>query len=133
MIDEFKKFILRGNVIDLSVAVIIGLAFKAVIDGLVGFIIMPIIGIIGGKPSFDQYFLTINDSKIRWGSFLTVLVSFLIVAAALFAVVKSFEKLQQLRKETVVDEPEQELTASEQLLGEIRDLLRAQGGATPPV
>jgi large conductance mechanosensitive channel len=136
MLEEFKKFILKGNVLDLAAAVVIGIAFKAVIDALVNYLLMPIVGIIGGKPTFDEYFVTINDSQIRWGSFLTEVVSFLIVAAALFAVIKSFEKLQTLRKATVVDEPEAPLTASEQLLAEIRDLLVAQGGTggtVPPV
>ncbi len=133
MLDEFKKFILRGNVLDLAIAVVIGAAFKTVIDGFVQFIIMPIIGIIGGKPSFDDYTLTVNDSIIRWGSFLTVLVSFLIIAASLFVVIKSFEALQNRRKsgeESAEAEPEP-MTIGEELLTEIRDLLRAQGGTTP--
>lgn len=138
MLEEFKKFILKGNVLDLAVAVVIGAAFKTVIDGLVEFIIMPIVGIIGGEPSFNDYDVTINDSVIKWGSFVTVVVSFLIIAAALFVVIKSFEKLQSLRASAADtsdgDEPVP-LTVSEELLAEIRDLLRTQGGAsgTPPL
>lgn len=126
MIEDFKRFLMRGNVLDLAVAVIIGTAFKAVVDAFVTFIVMPIIGIIGGKPTFDEYVLTINDSIIRWGSFLTALVSFLTIAATVFVMVRSFEALQARRKgdETVEPEP---LTVGDELLVEIRDLLKAQG------
>src|SRR4051812_4504112 len=106
MLDEFKKFILRGNVLDLAVAVVVGAAFKTVIDALVADIIMPIVGIIGGKPSFDEYTLTVHKSIIRWGSFVTVLVAFVIIAASLFVVIKSFEALQNRRK--AGQEPEAE-------------------------
>ena len=71
MLADFKKFIMQGNVLDLAVAVVIGVAFKAVIDAFVNYLIMPIIGILGGKPTFDEYTLTINKSVIKWGSFLT--------------------------------------------------------------
>ena len=64
MLQDFNKFILRGNVIDLAVAVIIGAAFGAVVTSLVQNILMPIIGIVGGKPTFDDYFFTINKSQI---------------------------------------------------------------------
>ena len=129
MIEEFKKFILRGNVLDLAIAVVIGAAFKTVVDAFVSYLVMPIIGIIGGKPTFDEYTLTVRRSVIRWGSFLTAVVSFLIIAAALFVMIKSFEALQARRRagdEPVADEP---LTVEGELLTEIRDLLR---GVTPP-
>jgi len=132
MLQEFKKFILRGNVLDLAIAVVIGTAFKAVIDALVNNIVMPIIGIVGGKPSFNAYTLTINDSIIKWGTFVTAVVSFLIIAAALFVMIKSFEKLQNLRKDAAdTEETNDPLTVGEELLAEIRDLLKAQGGTTP--
>ncbi len=129
MLSDFKKFILRGNVIDLAVAVVIGAAFNAVVQSLVKNILMPIIGIIGGKPTFDDYFFTVNKSAIRWGSFVTDLVNFMMIAAAIFVAVKAFEKLQQRRKtgkEPVTNEP---LTVEGELLTEIRDLLR---GEVPP-
>ncbi|MCU1355043.1 MAG: large conductance mechanosensitive channel protein [Acidimicrobiales bacterium] len=133
MLQEFKKFILRGNVLDLAVAVVIGAAFKAVVDAFVGSIVMPIIGIVGGKPSFDAYTITINDSVIKWGTFVTAVVSFLIIAATLFVVIKSFERLQSLRKQAADTEEQNEpLTVGEELLAEIRDLLKAQGSAAPP-
>jgi large conductance mechanosensitive channel len=125
MLADFKKFIMQGNVLDLAVAVVIGAAFKAVIDALVKFIIMPIIGIAGGKPTFDEYTATINKSVIKWGSFLTELLSFLIIAAALFVVVRSFEALQNRRKSAADVETEADpLTVGEELLVEIRDLLK---------
>ncbi len=133
MLQDFKKFLLRGNVVDLAVAVVIGAAFNAVVQSLVKNIVMPIVGIVGGKPTFDDYFFTVNNSAIRWGSFVTSLVNFIIIAAAIFAAVKAFEKLQERRRaggEEVSDEP---LTVEGELLTEIRDLLRGQrppGGPT---
>ncbi len=131
MLAEFKKFIMRGNIIDLAVAVVIGVAFAAVIDAFVGNIIMPIVGIIGGRPTFDEYTLTLNGSIIAWGSFVTALVSFVIIAAALFVFIRAFERLQQMRR-SAADVEEEALTVSEELLAEIRDLLRGQGEADRP-
>lgn len=135
MLDEFKKFILRGNVLDLAVAVVIGTAFNAVVNAFVEHIVMPVIGILGGEPTFDAYVATVNGSRIRYGSFLTALVSFVIIAASLFVIVKSFEKLQELRRSDAsvdgVDDDQPSLTVSEELLAEIRDLLR-EGGAPGP-
>lgn len=138
MLDEFKKFILRGNVLDLAVAVVIGTAFNAVVTAFVENIVMPIIGILGGEPTFDAYVATVNGSQIRYGTFLTAVVSFLIIAASLFVIVKSFQKLQDLRRSDAsvdgVDEDQPTLTVSEELLAEIRDLLRDAGapGTRPP-
>lgn len=126
MLEDFKKFILKGNVVDLAVAVVIGVAFAAVIDAFVSNIIMPIIGIIGGKPSFDEFTITINKSVIMWGSFVTALVNFLIIAAAIFMAVKGLEKMQNMRKTAADVEEVPELSVSEELLSEIRDLLRTR-------
>ena len=118
MLEDFKKFIFRGNVIDLAVAVVIGAAFSVVIDSLVSNILMPIIGIVGGKPSFDDYTITINKSVIKWGSFVTDVVNFVIIAAAIFVAIKAFERLQDMRRrggEDVTDEP---LTVEGELLTE---------------
>lgn len=125
MLEDFKKFIMRGNVLDLAVAVVIGAAFKAVADGFVTFIIMPIIGIVGGEPSFNAYKLTINGSEILWGSFVTVVVSFLIIAASMFVVIKSFETLQARRRQEGDVSEEDTLTVTDELLVEIRDLIKA--------
>jgi large conductance mechanosensitive channel len=121
MLQDFKKFLMKGNVMDLAVAVVIGVAFAAVVTGFVDFILMPIIGIVGGEPSFDEYFITINDSVIRWGSFVTVLVSFVILAAAVFVAVRAFEAMQSRGGDEDEDGP-----SAEDLLTEIRDLLKSQ-------
>src|SRR6478609_8265228 len=126
VLEDFKKFIFRGNVIDLAVAVIIGAAFSVVVNSLVQNILMPIIGIVGGKPSFDDYTITINKSVIKWGSFVTSVVNFVIIAAAIFVTIKAFERLQDMRRrgdEPVTDEP---LTVEGALPTEIRDLIRSQ-------
>lgn len=129
MLEEFRKFIMKGNIVDLAVAVVIGAAFAAVVTSAVENVLMPIIGIIGGEPSFDAYFITINGSQIRWGSFVTALVSFVIIAAAVFLALKAFEKSQSLRKTEANVEEAETLSVSEELLAEIRDLLQAQRGA----
>jgi len=83
-IDEFRAFILRGNVIDLAVAVVIGAAFTAIVNSLVADIITPFIAAIFGKPNFSGLYFTINGSEFHYGNFLNALVSFLIIAAVLF-------------------------------------------------
>jgi large conductance mechanosensitive channel len=104
--DEFKAFILRGNVVDLAVAVVIGVAFGAVVTALVADIIMPLLGAFGGKPTFDQYYWVINNSQIKVGSFLTALVAFLILAAVIFfVVVKPVNWLMSRRKTELPADP----------------------------
>jgi large conductance mechanosensitive channel len=134
MLKGFKDFIMRGNVVDLAVAVVIGAAFGAVVNALVKDIITPIIGAIGGKPDFSKLTFTIHKSKFLYGDFLNFLISFLIVAAAIyFLVVLPLNKLAEVRArrlaEGTVAEPE---AKSEDivLLEQIRDLLSAQSG--PP-
>jgi large conductance mechanosensitive channel len=105
-LNEFKAFILRGNVVDLAVAVVIGTAFGLVVAAFVSDIIMPILGAFGGKPTFDQYYWTINNSQIRVGSFLTVLVAFVILAAVIFFfVVKPVNWLMSRRKTELPADP----------------------------
>lgn len=109
LLSEFKAFILRGNMVDLAVAVVIGVAFGAVINALVQDVIMPIIGIVGGKPTFDEYYWVINGSQIKIGSFITALIAFVIIAAAVFLlVVKPLNAFMALRKK-----PEAEATTRE--------------------
>ncbi len=128
MLKDFKDFISKGNVVDLAVAVIIGGAFALIVKAFTENVLMPIIGIVGGKPSFDDYYLTINNSQIRYGTFLTAVVNFLIIAFALFIVVKALEKAQNIRKK---EDAEEEAEATEiELLTEIRDLLVAQNKAS---
>lgn len=125
MLDDFKKFLMRGNILDLAVAVVIGGAFGAVITSFVDNILMQLIGAVGGEPSFDAYSFTLNGSEIRYGSFLTALVSFVIIAGAIFLLLKGIEKAQSLRPAETVQE-EAAALSTEELLVEIRDELRAQ-------
>jgi len=105
-VNEFKAFILRGNVVDLAVAVVIGAAFGAVVVSLVQNVIMPIIGAFGGQPSFDQYWWTINGSQIKIGTFITALVAFVILAAVIFFfVVKPVNWLMSRRKKELPADP----------------------------
>ena len=87
LVDEFKTFILRGNVLDLAVAVVIGAAFGAIVTSLVENIITPIIGAIGGQPDFSALTFTINNSEFRYGAFINSLISFLIIALVIFVFV----------------------------------------------
>jgi large conductance mechanosensitive channel len=87
MFDGFKKFIMRGNVIDLAVAVVIGAAFTGVVDGLVEGIINPLIALIVGKPDFSDLTFTIRDTTFFYGTFITALINFLLVAAAIYFVI----------------------------------------------
>jgi large conductance mechanosensitive channel len=125
LLKDFRAFVLRGNVLDLAVAVVIGVAFNAVVTSLVNDVIMQIIAAIVGKPNFDSLTFTIGEGVVYYGRFVTALVNFLIIAATLFVVVRSFEELQKRRKasgEITEDEQSDEVV----LLGEIRDLLRAR-------
>jgi large conductance mechanosensitive channel len=125
-VSDFRKFVMRGNVVDLAVAVVIGLAFNAVIQSFVNNIINPIIGAIFGKPNFDNLTVKIGHGVIRYGAFITALINFLIIAFALFLVVRAFSSLQtRLSKQT---EEEAELSEKDVLL-EIRDLIAAQNNA----
>lgn len=84
MLQGFKKFLFRGNVVDLAVAVVIGAAFGAVVTALVTNIFTPLIAAIGGKPDFSNLSVTINNSKIMYGAFLNALISFLMIALAVY-------------------------------------------------
>jgi len=125
MLQDFKKFVTKGNVLDLAVAVILGIAFGLLVNSFVKDIIMPIIGAVIGKPSFNDLTLGIGDGVIRYGSFLTLLVNFLIIAFVLFVIVQAAEKLQGLRSQADKEEDPSEVD----LLVEIRDLLKQQRGA----
>jgi large conductance mechanosensitive channel len=123
---DFRDFILRGNVLDLAVAVVIGVAFNAVVTSLVNDIIMPIIAGIIGKPNFDDLTFTLGDGIVYYGKFLTALVNFLIIAATLFVIIRAFESLQRRRRNGAVEEPEEAKTDEVLLLEQIRDLLAEQ-------
>ena len=127
MFKEFKQFLFRGNLLDLAVAVIIGVAFNAVVGSLVKDIITPFIAAIGGQPDFGALTFNVGDGVISYGTFLNALFNFVIVAAVMFMILKAATRAQKLRATT--DTPEDEsIPASDEavLLAEIRDLLRAQ-------
>ena len=127
MFKEFKTFIMRGNVVDLAVAVVIGAAFGAVVTAFVTNLVTPIIS-IPGKTNFDALEFTIRDSVFRYGLFLNALISFISIAAAVFFfVVKPLNVLAERRKRGEAPEDDTPAPSDEALLlAEIRDLLRAQ-------
>ena len=84
MFDDFKKFLTRGNVIDLAVAVVLGVAFVALVTALVEDLVTPLIAAIFGKPDFSRLTFTINDSTFRYGAFINAIIAFVLIAAALF-------------------------------------------------
>ncbi len=136
MLEEFKKFAMRGNVVDLAVAVIIGAAFGAVVNSLVGDIVMPIVGAITGGLDFSNYFTPLSakvtagvlaDAKkqgavLAWGNFLTLIINFLIIAFALFLVIKGINRLKAPEAAPAPAAPSKEV----QLLSEIRDALKSR-------
>lgn len=125
LLKEFRTFLLRGNVVDLAVAVVIGAAFGAVITSLVNDLIMPIIAMIFGKPDFSDLDFTINDALFRYGAFITAVITFVLIAAAVFFfVVKPMNILQERMKRG--EGPETEVPEEILLLREIRDALRAR-------
>ncbi len=132
MLKGFREFAMKGNVVDLAVGVIIGAAFNGIVSSLVGDIIMPIVGAITGGLDFSNYFTPLSkavtasnlaDAKkqgavLAWGNFLTVTLNFIIVAFVLFLTIRAINTLN--RK----DEAAPKLSREEQLLTEIRDLLK---------
>ena len=101
MWSDFKKFILRGNTVDLAVAFIVGAAFNGVVQSLVKDMMTPLISAVGGKPNFSNYYLTLNHSKFLYGEFLNSLISFLIIATVVFFfVVQPINKLITLSNKT---------------------------------
>ncbi len=104
MLKDFKDFLMRGNIVELAVAFVIGVAFGAVINSLVDDLLMPFVAMIIGKPDFSALTFTINDAVFRYGAFITQVVTFVAIAAAVFfVVVKPMQALAERRKR---DEPE---------------------------
>ena len=136
MLEDFKKFALRGNVVDLAIGVIIGAAFGAIVNSLVADVIMPIIGAATGGLDFSNYFIplssqvtaaTLAEAKkqgavLAWGNFITLVINFVVIAWVLFLVIRAMGRM--MRKEAEKAPP---LSKQEQLLTEIRDLLKARG------
>jgi large conductance mechanosensitive channel len=107
MLKDFKKFILRGNVVDLAVAVVIGAAFGAIVTSLVKDLITPLIAAIGGKPDFSGLYFTVHNSKFMYGDFINAIISFLILATVIFfLIVQPLNKLMaHLSPADDVDKP----------------------------
>jgi large conductance mechanosensitive channel len=136
MLEEFKKFAMRGNVVDLAVGVIIGAAFGAIVNSLVGDIIMPLIGAVTGGLDFSNYFVPLSPkvtatslaearkqgAVFAWGSFFTIVINFLIIAWVLFLCIKGINKVKAPEAPPGPAVPSKEV----QLLTEIRDALKAR-------
>lgn len=119
MLQEFKDFIDKGNMVDLAVAFVLGLAFAAVMTSLTDDIIMQIIAAVFGEPDFSSLTFDLGDGVIRYGAFLTALTNFVIIGFALFLVVKAYNAMRG-------DQEEEDAPSETDLLAEIRDELKAQ-------
>jgi len=95
MLKEFKAFVLRGNVLDLAVAVIIGGAFGKIVGSLVNDIIMPLIGLVMGGVNFSELSVTVGAAVVKWGAFIQTVIDFLVIAFVIFMIVKAANKLQK--------------------------------------
>jgi large conductance mechanosensitive channel len=127
VLKEFKDFLLKGNLLEIAIGLVLALAFKTVIDSLVADVITPIIAAIGGQPNFDSLTLDIGDGQIRYGAFLNTIISFVIIGFVLFLIVKAFNKMLEAARrqgrEDEINEPGEDVM----LLREIRDSLRMRG------
>jgi large conductance mechanosensitive channel len=125
MLREFKDFLLRGNVVDLAIAVVIGAAFGALVASFVANLLTPLIAAIFGEPDFSELTFTINDSTFRYGAFINALITFLTVAVAIFFfVVKPVNALMARRNRG--EEPPPEPTEDILILRQIRDSLQTR-------
>jgi large conductance mechanosensitive channel len=147
MLKEFKEFAVKGNMLDMAVGIIIGAAFATIVGSLVADIIMPPVGLALGGVDFADLFVILKQGDpagpyatlalaqeagavtLNWGVFINSVITFLIVALAVFFVVRGFNKMKQEEEAAEETPAEPEPTAEEVLLGEIRDLLKAQSGA----
>ena len=124
MIKEFKAFILRGNILDLAVAVIIGVAFGAVVTAFTDGILMALVAAVVGEPSFDAIKVDVGEGTILIGTFLTALVNFMIIAFVLFLILKAANKaMTRGTRQDDADAPTPAPSDETVLLTEIRDLL----------
>jgi large conductance mechanosensitive channel len=122
MLQEFKTFIMKGNLVEIAVGLILALKFKDVTDAFVNGIISPIIGAVFGVPSFKDKILEIGDGVLMYGAFIDAVIAFVIVGFVLFLIVKSYNAA----KARMAKDPEAAVAEDVALLREIRDLLRAQ-------
>jgi large conductance mechanosensitive channel len=127
MIKEFRDFLFRGNIIDLAVAVVLGAAFGAIVTSLVEDILTPLLGLLG-IPDFSTWTIQVGDAEMRIGAFLNTLISFVLIAAAIFfVVVKPYQRIAAMRATTQDEAAPTEID----LLTQIRDELRR--GSAPEV
>jgi large conductance mechanosensitive channel len=119
IVREFREFAVRGSVVDLAVAVIIGAAFGKIVSSLVADIIMPLVGAIVGGVNYENLYTEVGDAKIMYGRFIQHIVDFVLIALVIFLMVRLINRFR--RKEEAKAPPRQE-----QLLEEIRDLLKAK-------
>lgn len=124
MLSEFKKFALRGNVLDLAIGVVIGATFSKIVSSLVDDIIMPLIGILIGGVNFNDLAFQLLNVEVSYGTFIQAIVDFLIIAFAIFIFIKLINKL--FAKEEAETEETPEINETEKLLTEIRDLLKTE-------
>src|ERR1700712_3117683 len=138
MLKEFREFAMKGNVVDLAVGVIIGAAFGGIVNSLVADIIMPIVGSATGGLDFSNYFTPLSkavtasnlaDAKkqgavLAWGNFLTLTLNFVIIAFVLFLIIRFMNRLKRNDEAKVAPEAPKSLSLEQQLLTEIRDLLK---------
>ena len=138
MLKEFREFAMRGNVVDLAIGIVIGAAFGAIVQSLVGDVFMPIVGAVTGGLDFSNHFVALSSkvsadslaeakkqgAVLGWGNFVTVLINFIIIAWVLFMVVKLINRLK--RQEAAAPQKPAEPTRQEVLLTEIRDLLKTR-------
>ncbi len=128
MLKGFREFIMRGNVVELAVAVVMGTAFGAIVNALVANILMPLITAIFGKQDYSKLVWTVNNSTIKYGVFITAVIQFLLIALAVyFAIVMPLNRFEARRKRRrgIVDAPAPETEL--ELLAQIRDALVASG------
>ena len=128
LLNEFKDFAMKGNVVDLAVWVVIGTAFGKIVSSLVESVIMPIVGILMQGKNFADLALGVGDAQLKYGAFIQAVVDFLIVAAVLFLVVKAInhtkDKMTKKVKKEEAKEEAIKLSAEQELLTEIRDILK---------
>ena len=123
---EFKKFAMRGNVMDLAVGVIVGGAFSSITTSLINDILMPIIGIFVSEASFADLTVTVGSAVVAYGNFIQAIINFLIMAFVVFCMVKGINRLSRKKEEVPPPPPPAEPSQEEKLLTEIRDLLKEQ-------
>lgn len=145
MLKEFRDFALKGNMLDMAVGIVIGAAFGTIVKSLVDDVLMPPLGLLTGGMDFADKFLVLRDgvpagpyttldaaaaagaTTLNWGLFVNAVVSFLIVAIALFFVIRAFNRFQAALEEEKQAAPPPEPSAEQKLLTEIRDLLKSRG------